>query len=208
MLHAGELVEGYEILAELRAGKSWMARNHAGREVVLKLLAEDCLLGGKVHPSIRRRLERVRELAVKQVANLHGVQRIEGKAYLVWDFIEGRTIGEAMKDADERQSERLGRELMLAVRAMHSAGIVHGAIHNGNVIVDSLGKVWLTDVSPLLWNDEQVDLRRVAEMVGSFSARESIIEERSVQIDWRSVALAVLALALGGGVMMWMIHLK
>jgi hypothetical protein len=46
-----------------------------GRQVVLKKLDDDCLLDGQLHPSIKLRLERVRELPVRCVANFLGVER-------------------------------------------------------------------------------------------------------------------------------------
>ena len=40
----------------------------------------DCLLRGQLHPSIRERLSRVRELAHGGVANLYGVGRDGGES--------------------------------------------------------------------------------------------------------------------------------
>jgi hypothetical protein len=61
--------------------------------------------------------------------------------------------------------ERLVREIILAVEALHSTGIVHGAIHERNVIVGDDGAVKLTHVSPLLYSDSQVDATDVIEML-------------------------------------------
>jgi hypothetical protein len=66
------------------------------------------------------------------------------------------------------QRVRLARELVLAIQSLHLAGIVHGAIHGGNVIVDDRGEVWLVDVSPLLWTDEQADVDAVITLLAEF----------------------------------------
>lgn len=50
----------------------------------------------------------------------------------------------------------------LAVEAMHARGIVHGAIHGRNIIIDSGGRLKLTHVSPLLYSDPMHDLNSVA----------------------------------------------
>jgi hypothetical protein len=53
---------------------------------------------------------------------------------------------------------------------MHAAGIVHGAIHAPNVIVDDAGEVRLTHVSPLLYNDTDHDAADVIAMLDTLIA--------------------------------------
>ena len=133
-----------------------------GRRVVLKRLDDDCLLDGQLHPSIRLRLERVRELPVRGVANLLGVERgSDGVANLVWEFVPGTPLAE-VRSADW---VKLSREVVLAVQSLHAAGIVHGAIHGGNVILDDVGAVHLTHVSPLLYTDPDNDVVDVIAML-------------------------------------------
>src|SRR4051812_37631051 len=109
MLRAGEWFGEFEILRELSPAKSYLAEDESGRRVVLKLLEQDCLLEGQLHPSIRLRLTRVSQLPSKYVANLHGVGRDCGVMYLIWDYVPGRPVSEI---ADRR---RLKRELEAAV---------------------------------------------------------------------------------------------
>ena len=52
--------------------------------VIRKPLDEDCLLDGDLHPNIRLRLSRVRELPMTAVANLHGVERAGEQVFLIW----------------------------------------------------------------------------------------------------------------------------
>jgi hypothetical protein len=136
------------------------------RRTVLKRLDADCLLDGQLHPAIRQRLERVRELPVKCVANLHGVERIDGVAQLVWDFVPGTPLAEWETD----DWLRVAREVVLAVQSLHAVGIVHGAIHARNVILDARGEVRLTHVSPLLYVDPGQDAADVAAMLGDLVA--------------------------------------
>src|SRR4051812_50121461 len=68
------------------------------RKVVLKPLDGDCLLDGQLHPMIRQRLERVRELPLTGVANLIGVERVHGDAQLVWEFVDGTPLAEYSGD--------------------------------------------------------------------------------------------------------------
>src|SRR5687767_13638500 len=67
---------GYPVDSALSpSGSTFLAIGPGGRGVVLKKMDDDCLLRGQLHPSIRERLGRVRELAHGGVANLYGVAR-------------------------------------------------------------------------------------------------------------------------------------
>jgi tRNA A-37 threonylcarbamoyl transferase component Bud32 len=135
-----------------------------GRQVVLKPLDEDCLLDGELHPSIRLRLERVRELPMTAVANLHGVEVIDGRALLVWEFIPGMTLDEKVASSDQAALAKLKRDLTLIIEQLHSFGIVHGDLHGRNVIIDDRNRLRLTHLSPLLHNDAYVDLNAIDEL--------------------------------------------
>jgi hypothetical protein len=133
------------------------------KKLVYKELDDDCLLDGQLHPAIRQRLNRIRELPLVGVANLIGVERIDGTAQLVWEFVPGRNL-EAIT-ADAGTWERIAREAILAIESLHAVGIVHGAIHERNVIVLHDGTVKLTHVSPLLWTETGNDVQDAIAML-------------------------------------------
>ena len=164
---------GYVVDCALKEGQSYLAIGPGGRGVVLKKLDADCLLRGVLHPSIRERLCRVRELAHGGVANLHGVGREGENAYLIWEYIPGRTFDQyAGTDARHpRDLLVLARELILTVDSLHMQGIVHGAINGGNVIVADDGSVRLTHVSPLLYTDAGADIESVVALLDGAAAR-------------------------------------
>src|SRR3954471_3414552 len=102
---------GYPIIAGLASsqanesdflGPGFQAKGPGGRSVVLKPLDRDCLLPSGLHPSIKERLSRVRELALGSVANLYGVEResrdpakngaASNQAWLIWEYVRGQTL--------------------------------------------------------------------------------------------------------------------
>src|SRR5689334_3883742 len=102
---------GYCVDRALAPDQSYLATGPGGRKVVLKRVDEDCLLGNQLHPSIKERLSRVRELAHGGVANLHGVERDADAAWLVWEFVQGPTFDEYVADP-----QRTPRDLMVLAR--------------------------------------------------------------------------------------------
>src|SRR6476661_407038 len=83
---------------------SLLASESNGRRVVLKMLEPDCLLKGQLHPMIKDRLGRVRELAHLGVANLQGAERDGERAFLVWEFVEGITLEEYLFEYEPERS--------------------------------------------------------------------------------------------------------
>lgn len=137
---------------------TFLALGPGGRNVVLKTIDPDCLLRGALHPSVRDRLSRVRELAHGSIANLFGVEREGDAAYLIWEYVEGITFDLYAANRTPRELAVAARELVMAVDLLHMQGIVHGALIGSNVIVTPGGGVRLTHISPLLYSDPGVDL--------------------------------------------------
>jgi tRNA A-37 threonylcarbamoyl transferase component Bud32 len=130
------------------------------------MLDPGCLLDGQLHTSVRERLARVRELAEKGVANLHGVERDGAYTFLVWDYVPGRSFADASaSELPHRELLQLSRELVLLVESLHAGGIVHGAITGGNVIIDPNRRLRLTHISPLLYGDPRHDATAVTNLL-------------------------------------------
>src|SRR5687767_614258 len=200
---------GYPVDSALSAGgedglpPSYLAVGPGGRGVVLKPLERDCVLKGKgtLHPSIKERLSRVRELALTGVANLYGVERdrpaddsgngnaggngrangngaagsVAGQAWLIWEYVPGQTFDEYATSPSRtpREVAVAARELILTVESLHLQGIVHGSIKSGNVIVEPGGSVRLTHVSPLLYTEPLEDARCVVDLlIGAVERRK------------------------------------
>ncbi len=175
---------GYRV-AQTLAPRTFLAIDPRGRKVILKKLDDDCLLQGQLHPSIKERLERVRQLPHLATANLLGVERDASGAFIIWEYLDGEDFATATASpacAPEKLIHLL-RELSLSIEALHAHGIIHGAIKSGNVIVDAGGRVRITHVSPLLYNDPLDDEQAVLRVA------ESVLSLRTDRID--SLAQAV-----------------
>lgn len=195
---------GYPVDLAL-SDSAYLAIGPGGRGVVLKRMEDDCILKGQLHPAVRDRLGRVREIAHGGVANLFGVERDAGAAWLVWEYVEGEPFDRdaAHPDRSLRQLAVAGREVALAVDLLHTQGIVHGALHGGNVIVTPGGAVRLTHVSPLLYENPDEDAAAVAAMLESAVALRGgensslgwlLARARDEQVGLRGLAARLAAL--------------
>lgn len=189
-----------EPVTELRSGQTWLTVDDAGRRVVHKRLPDDCCQRGQLHPSVRLRLQKFRELPLASFVNVIGVERTDRGVVLVSEYVDGS----ALDHVPESDRIRMTRELRLAVMSMHQHGMVHGAIKPGNVIVTPDNAVKLIDPSPLLHDDPAVDLAAVDAMdpLARAVSEESSAVQREMEDHRRrrrtlaaAVTLATLALA-------------
>jgi protein tyrosine kinase len=160
---------GYPVDCALSDKDSYLAIGPGGRGVVVKRMEDDCILKGQLHPAVRERLGRVREIAHGGVANLFGIERDAGRTWLIWEYVQGKPFDDyaANPERSLRELAAAGREVALALDLLHLQGIVHGAVHGGNVIVSPGGAVRLTHVSPLLYSDPAHDADAVAALLES-----------------------------------------
>lgn len=117
------------------------------REVALKLLRESPSRSDSgdqvVHEG--RLAARVRH---PNVVTIYGAQRINGRAGLWMELVEGRTLEDELCQrgpfpADE--VAHIGRELCHALGAVHDAGLVHRDVKSTNVLREVGGRIVLGD---------------------------------------------------------------
>ncbi|MFI5381237.1 MAG: hypothetical protein ACHRHE_18220 [Tepidisphaerales bacterium] len=182
----------YRLERTLVAGKSWLAQAASGRRVVLKSLPDDCLAGNHLPADIRDRLERIRELAHVGVANLYGVERDGALAFAAWEYVEGRTLEQYLRQPRGLALRRVAHELVSSVQSLHLLGLSHGALHERNVIITPTGAVRLTHLSPLLYLDPDVDIQGLLDVLPLLGCREEIAD-LDCNTPMRDLSLRVLA---------------
>ena len=81
------------------------------------------------------------------VARCHGIERIDGEAYLVVEYVPGRNLAEVRRDGplDLAQIVRILAQLAEGVAAVHARGLIHRDIKPANVILHDDGTPRLVD---------------------------------------------------------------
>jgi len=81
------------------------------------------------------------------VARCHGIERIDGGAYLVVEYVPGRNLAEVRRDGPLDLAQVVGILAQLAegVAAVHARGLIHRDIKPANVILHDDGTPRLVD---------------------------------------------------------------
>ena len=150
-LSVGEVVDGrYEIKARLGSGgmsRVFLARDvESERSVALKSLRSTLATS---HEALVREAEALGKVLHLNVVDVFGVGSFRGAPYLVLEHLPGQTVSDELR----RHRGELPRWFALAtlnqigrgLTAVHEAGLVHGDVKPGNVIVGPGGRVSLVD---------------------------------------------------------------
>src|SRR5437773_78242 len=117
------------------------------RHVAIKSLPEEFI----AHPDQLARFQReARTLASLNHANIgsiHGLEEIDGKAYLVLEYVKGETLQQRLQRGAIAVEEALPIALQIAaaVEAAHERGIVHRDLKPANIKFSDTNRVKVLD---------------------------------------------------------------
>ncbi|MFF7545862.1 serine/threonine-protein kinase [Streptomyces canus] len=103
------------------------------------------------------------------VVTVHDVLDHDGRPWIVMELVEGRSLADAVKEdgrIEAREAARIGLWVLRALRAAHSAGVLHRDIKPGNVLLAQDGRVLLTDFG-IAQIEGDTTITRTGEVVGS-----------------------------------------
>ena len=153
-LMTGRQVGPYQVIKLLGRGgmgEVYLAEDaRLGRQVALKLLpAQFTALGDRVR-RFEQEARSASSLNHPNILTVHDIGEIEGRRYLVTEYVEGETLRQRMKGAPQQRIE-LGEALDVATQvaaalaAAHEAGIAHRDIKPENVMRRPDGVVKVLD---------------------------------------------------------------
>ncbi|MEA2245859.1 MAG: eukaryotic-like serine/threonine-protein kinase [Solirubrobacteraceae bacterium] len=145
----------------LVAGRFRTIRRLGAGAMASVFLAEDCELGrmvaikrlhpessAEVAPRFRREMRVAASLSHPHIVTLYDAILDEEAVLLVMEYVEGPTLAERLRDAPlpPQDALELLRDLADAVDYLHGQGVIHRDIKPANVLLDSGGRVKLTDL--------------------------------------------------------------
>ncbi|MFI8190697.1 serine/threonine-protein kinase [Streptomyces sp. NPDC085946] len=103
------------------------------------------------------------------VVTVHDVLEHDGRPWIVMELVEGRSLADQVREQGRvapREAARVGLWVLRALRAAHTAGVLHRDVKPGNVLLGRDGRVLLTDFG-IAQIDGDTTITRTGEVVGS-----------------------------------------
>ncbi|MFC5249766.1 serine/threonine-protein kinase [Streptomyces nigrescens] len=159
-------------------GTVWRARDEVlGRQVAVKRLHVAPYLDADELARRYERTTREAQAAARinhpNVVGVHDVVDDAGMPCIVMEYVPSTTLGDLIKEAalqdssvTPREAARIGRGMVAALRAAHSAGVLHRDVKPGNVLLGEEGRVVLTDFGIAVASGTST-LTKTGELVGS-----------------------------------------
>ncbi len=149
-----ELTPGLELGARFvlvrrigRGGSAevWLAvdRTH-GERIALKFLEDSLAADASRVARLEGEVARAQGLPREHLVQVHGLERVEDRIFLVMEFLEGGDLGQLRGRSFESWA-RAADGVAAALEALHAAGLVHRDLKCANVFLDSAGRAKLGD---------------------------------------------------------------
>ncbi|MFC7643439.1 serine/threonine-protein kinase [Streptosporangium lutulentum] len=134
-------------------GIVWRAHDEfLDREVAIKEVRYADMLGEDNQEDFNRRTKREARAAGRlthpNVVVVHDVVEEDGRPWIVMQLVESRSLGKVMRQDGPLPPKRvaeIGLQLLDALRAAHTQGVLHRDVKPENVLLADDGRVVLTD---------------------------------------------------------------
>ncbi|MFI9242457.1 serine/threonine-protein kinase [Streptomyces sp. NPDC053086] len=103
------------------------------------------------------------------VVTVHDVLEHDGRPWIVMELVEGYSLADAVKErgrVEPEEAARIGLWVLRALRAAHTAGVLHRDVKPGNVLLGTDRRVLLTDFG-IAQIEGDTTITRTGEVVGS-----------------------------------------
>ncbi|WP_371664809.1 protein kinase [Streptomyces sp. NBC_00280] len=179
----GRLLAGrYRVVGRLGRGGMgvvWRAVDEVlGREVAVKELRTFTDAAAPELAALRLRMQREARAAARirhpGVVAVHDVAEVDGRPLIVMELVNGRSLDDVLNERgtlDPHEAAGIGAQVMDALAAAHRVGVLHRDVKPGNILLETSGRVVLTDFGIATMEDpgdgSATNLTRSGELVGS-----------------------------------------
>ncbi|MFF1921416.1 serine/threonine-protein kinase [Streptomyces sp. NPDC058221] len=163
-----------EVLGRGGMGKVWRAHDEVlHRTVAVKELTAGLYVAEADRVVLHARTQKEARAAARithpGVVTVHDVIEYDNRPWIVMQYVDGPSLADAAKESGEvepREAARIGLHVLGALRAAHSAGVLHRDVKPGNVLLARDGQVLLTDFGIAAIEGDST-ITRTGELVGS-----------------------------------------
>jgi len=170
--------------------------------LAMKLLHEDLAIDRIFMRRFQREAQTLAKLQHPNIVRFYGLEQDGPYAFMLLDFIEGRSLKRAIFDAGgpmpTNQIRKVMRSVCSALQFAHREGLTHCDIKPGNIMIDHRGDVLLSDFGIARMTDAAT-----ATMVGmgtpAYMAPEQILgQDPTPQTDIYALGIVLFEVLTGG----------
>jgi serine/threonine protein kinase len=148
------LAERYELSEQVASGgmtSVWRGHDRVlGRDVVVKVLHPELAADEQFRARFHEEAVNAARLTHPNIVALYDTGEQGGVAYIVMELVDGPTLGEALRrngPLPPPRAARLAWEVTAALDYAHQAGVCHGSLKPGNILLAGDGTVKVADFS-------------------------------------------------------------
>jgi serine/threonine-protein kinase len=151
MLAPGMHLGAYEVLGHLGAGgmgEVYRAKDtKLGRDVALKILPASFTTDPERIARFRREAQVLASLNHPHIAQIHGLEEVEGTQFLVLELVDGESLDKRIARGPIPIDEALAiaKQIAEALEAAHEKGIIHRDLKPANIALTNEGSVKVLD---------------------------------------------------------------
>jgi beta-lactam-binding protein with PASTA domain len=203
---AGDIIDGrYRILSRIGGGgmaNVYLAEDTTlGRRVAVKMLHRRFVEDAKFVERFRREAKAAAGLNHPNIVGVYDWGQVGSENYIVMEYVEGETLKDLIRRRDRLpggEAVAIALELLAAVGAAHSNGVVHRDIKSQNILLDREGRSKVTDFGIAQAGDpgmtEAGSILGTAQYLAPEQARGEAVDERS---DLYSVGVVLYEMLTG-----------
>ncbi|OEU65538.1 MAG: hypothetical protein BBJ57_00375 [Desulfobacterales bacterium PC51MH44] len=141
----------YRVLKELGKGAMGIVYKafdpQIDREVALKILRKDRLTNDEFTQRFLKEAKAIGRLSHPNIVTVYDVGQDHGTIYIAMEFLEGRPLDEAIKEDKLKITDigSIGVQIAEALNYAHQKGVIHRDIKPANIILNSDGRIKITD---------------------------------------------------------------
>ena len=201
----GETIGPFRVLRKLGAGgmgEVFLAEdNRLGRLVALKSPSASWLESPDARARLQREARAAARLNDSRIAAVYDVLDVDGRPFIVMEWVEGETLTSALKRGafSPERALAVGSEIADALIAAHAAGIIHRDLKPANVMLTAGDRAKILDFGVAKMTDAGDVLTSTGEALGTpgYTAPEQLLGKADARSDIYSTGALLYELLTG-----------